>query len=135
MQIESFEASRADFDLYSMVEKKIYKIIKAWHNVAIGTDLLGSEYLSTAIPDSSYLSVQFAGPEMVMNKREKAELWQSRIDAGEATLVDMIMDMRGLSREEAIEVARENMQIERMLLGDDDASGQSEQSGNEEGEA
>lgn len=115
--IEKFEASRSDFDTYSRAEKQIWKLVKAWHNVSIGTDLLDREYQTTLIPEQSEIHVKFAGPEMIKSEAEKIDSWQRRIEAGEATVVDMMMDLRGVDKESALELLKENAQIEREIMG------------------
>lgn len=119
MMIETFEASRSDFDTYEMAERKIYKIIKGWHNVSLGTDLLNPEYQSTAIPEESECFVKFAGPEMIKSEMDRVALWEKRIEQGEATVVDMMMDLRGVDRDSALEILRENQEVEASLGGMD----------------
>lgn len=116
--IEQFEASRSDFDTYEAAEQKIWKLVKAWHNTAIGKGLLDPEYTSTLIPEDSELSIKFSGPEMVQSQSDKIDMWTKRIEAGEASVVDMIMDLRGIeSTDEAIEVLKYNDEVNMMAFG------------------
>jgi hypothetical protein len=114
--VEKFEASRSDFSSYEYAEKKIWDIIKEFHNASIGTDLLDSKYQTSLIPESSQVMVKFAGPEMIKSDEEKANMWIKRIEQGEATVIDMIQDLRGVDREMAFEIAQDNMAIERQML-------------------
>lgn len=118
--IEKFEASRSDFDTYSRAESQLYEIVRRWHNVSLGSDLLRSQYLSTQISDQSRLFTRYAGPEMVQSDSDKVSLWNQRIEAGEATVVDMMMDLRGVDRNQAMELLKENQEIENMIMGGSD---------------
>lgn len=120
--IEKFEASRADFDTYERVEKEVYEVVKRWHNVSIGTDLLRPEYLSSQLSDQSKLMMRFAGPEMVKSEQDKINAWIQRIEQGEATVVDMTMDLRGVDKAQALEILRENRDIEMELMNGDTES-------------
>lgn len=130
MMLEMFEASRSDFDTYEMAERKAYKIIKAIHNASLGSDLLDREYQSTNIAEESELTINFAGPEMITTQNDKIDMWKKRIEEGEATVVDMMMDLRGVGRDRAMEILQENQSIEA-VLGGMGANRLSEQPGNE----
>lgn len=133
--IDQFQASRSDFDIYKMTEQKLWKIIKAWHNAAIGNDMLDSEFISTTIPDTSDVNVKFAGPELVTSDSDKISMWRDRIEEGEATVIDMTMDLRQVDKEMALEIIKDNQQITMELLGGMDANRETEQASNQEGEA
>ena len=120
--IEKFEASRADFDTYERAEKEIYEVVKRWHNVAIGTDLLKPEYLSSQLSEQSKLMMRFAGPEMVKSEQDKINAWIQRIEQGEATVVDMTMDLRGVDKAQALEILKQNRDIEMELINGDTES-------------
>jgi hypothetical protein len=114
--IEQFEASRTDFDTYARAEGEVYEIIKAWHNVSLGNDLLDRSYQSTNIPMESELVVKFSGPEMVVSQSEKIDIWTKRIEAGEATVIDMMMDIRGVDQGTAIKLLQENESLMVQLM-------------------
>jgi hypothetical protein len=114
--IEQFEASRTDFDTYARAESEVYEIIKAWHNVSLGNDLLDRSYQSTNIPMESELVVKFSGPEMVVSQSEKIDIWTKRIEAGEATVIDMMMDIRGVDQGTAIKLLQENESLMVQLM-------------------
>ena len=116
-QIQMFEASRQDFDTYQKAEKEIYKVIKAWHNALIGTGLLDPEFQAAALPEDSEVFVKFAGPEMVQTQNDKIDVWMKRIEAGEATVVDMMMDLRDVDKETALELLDENRELEEKIVG------------------
>ena len=117
--IESFEASRSDFDTYNRAEKELYQIVRAWHNVSLGTSLLDNKYKTTKISDDSELSIQFGGPEMIKSEAERIDNWDKRIERGESTVIDMMMDLRGISKEEAEEVFENNNKLEMKTMGVD----------------
>lgn len=134
--IETFEASRSDFDTYKKAEMDIYRIIKGWHNVSIGTGILDPEFVSSTIPESSELMIMFAGPEMIKTEGERVDTWTKRIEAGESTVVDMMMDLRGVDKEAALDLIKENREIERqiddMMMEGMDANISERQNSNEE---
>lgn len=130
--IEKFEASRSDFDTYNKAEKQIYNIVKAWHNVSLGTSLLDNKYKSTKISEDSELSIQFGGPEMIKSEAERIDNWDKRIERGESTVIDMMMDLRGISQEEAEERLEKNKEIELRTMGVDFADRITELTSNED---
>ena len=97
--IDEFEASRDDFKVFMKVERQLYGIIKAW--ITNAQDQL--EDYSINIPESSYLSVQFKQPQMVQTKEEKLKYWDKRINLGLASKVDALMDIDGITRDQAKE--------------------------------
>ena len=101
--IDEFEASRDDFKVFMEVERHLYKIIKHWLTNA--QDQL--EDYQIAIPEDSYLSVKFEQPEMLQTGEEKISYWNKRIENGTATRVDAIMDIDGLTKEQAEEKVME----------------------------
>ncbi len=133
--IEKFEASRSDFDTYTKAEKQLYRLIRRWHNVSLGTDLLDSQYQSTQISEESQLFIRYAGPEMIQSDSDKVDLWSKRIEAGEATVVDMMMDLRGVDKDQALELLKENEQIADMIMGGSDGSGIARSASDEETES
>ena len=114
--IEKFEASKSDYDIYQSAEQKVWDIVKNYHNLSLGTDLLDRKYQTKAFPEDSQVMVQFSGPEMVKSDDEKVETWIKRIEQGEATVIDMIKDLRGVDRQMAEEIALDNLSIERRLV-------------------
>jgi hypothetical protein len=103
--LEKFEASKDDYDLFERVEDQVWNILKAWHNVSIGTDLLDKKYLSTMISPDSEISVEFAKPELHQTEREKSELNALKEQNKQQSRVDSIMDMYNIDdRDQAKEL-------------------------------
>ncbi len=109
--------------------------MKAWHNVSIGTDLLKQEYQTTLIPEQSHLHVKFAGPEMIKSDQDKVDMWSARIEQGEATVIDMIMDLRGVDRDAAMELLKENQEINDLAMGVSDGGSISDDASDQSGRA
>jgi hypothetical protein len=106
--IKRFEASKSDYDIYRKAEMQIFKIIKAWHNAAIGNpELLDPRYVGAQIPEDASCQVTFAGPEMVQTEREKLEVVEKKIDMGLLSRIEAIEIVRDVSKERAMEIALE----------------------------
>lgn len=100
--IQKFEATKEDFSLYECVEDDIYSIVKAWHNVSIGTSTLEPKYISSKISEDSNVSVVYHRPEMIQTKKEQIELIAIRKEEGLISKIDAIMELDNLNREDAI---------------------------------
>jgi len=125
--IDHFDASRTDYSTYNHAEKQIYKVIKAWHDGAIGTDLLDKKYQSSVIADDSEVMINFSGPEMLQTEKEKVELWNTKVEAGFTSRLKAIMALEGLEEKEAAEYLKEVDESETpepvitMPFGEEDA--------------
>jgi hypothetical protein len=120
--IKQFKATKDDFAIYENAEAKVYEIVKAWHNVAIGTDLLDPKYTSREIGETSEISVLFHRPEMQTTEQERLDAWEKKINMGAASRVDMLMDIYNLDKDEAQEKALEIDEVE--LGGNQEESNQ-----------
>jgi hypothetical protein len=105
--IEKFEASKSDFALFHDVEDDAFDIIKAWINTLIGTDQLESEYQISRISEDTDLYVKFAEPAMIQSRQEKVDAIQKEMELGLMSRVEGIMELRGVSKEMAIQIASE----------------------------
>jgi hypothetical protein len=112
--IDKFEASKDDFKLFRKKEKEIFQIIKAWINS--GTEELDAKYRMPVLSDNAEMNIEFAQPEMVMTKQEKATYWQSRRDARTASRIDQIMDEYNVDREGALVIAAQIDEDEGIVI-------------------
>lgn len=106
--IKRFEASQADYDVYKKAEAQLFKIMKAWHNAAIGNpELLDPKYVGARMGDDVSCQVMFSGPEMIQTEREKLEVIEKKIEMGLLSRVEAIEYVRDVSKERAKEIAEE----------------------------
>ena len=112
--LEKFEASREDMAIFERVEDQLFEVIRAWHNEA--PSLFDDTYISARWPEDASVSVTFATPEMIQTEKEKLDLWIARKDAGINSMVDVVMSMNNMSKDEAIEKLKEvqDEKIDRM---------------------
>lgn len=100
--IERFEASKDDIKLFRTKEMQIFEVVKAWLNAETGE--LDPKYSIPTLPESASMSIQFSKPEMVMTKKEKLDYWVARVENGTASIIDLLMNVEGLERDQAIEL-------------------------------
>ncbi len=99
--IDDFEASKEDFDLFKNIEEKIFSIVKAYLSVYSGTELLDPKYWTTKGVIDATQTVQFHKPEMIETHAEKLDNAQKKIDLGISDRVLVLMDLEGITEEEA----------------------------------
>lgn len=114
--IEKFEATRDDFDLFELVEKKTFELFKAWSNVFQGvtspnpdtmTMPLIPELQMSTIPEDTMVNVTFHKPEIVQTKTEKEDSTIKLMDAGLVSRLEAIMELRGVDKDTASKVLEE----------------------------
>jgi hypothetical protein len=104
--IDKMQASKSDYDLFSKAESDLYDLIKRWMNVLRGTQSLSPEY-SVQVPDDSEVTVLYHQPEMVQSESDKLDTWAKKIEMGLASPIHAIMQLEGLSRDQALEKYKE----------------------------
>lgn len=119
--LEKFEASKSDYDTYNKVEKQIFEIVRAWYNASIGrSDLINPSFISGSIAESAEIEIKFAGPEMIQTEQDKIAVWRDKLDLGVASRIDILMDIRGVERDQALELAKQ-IDEESVMIGGMDA--------------
>lgn len=103
--IERFESSRESQAIFMQAEQRAFEVIKAWINIAGGTDLL--PYYNFKIPEDATMSIIYEKPEAVLTESEKLDIIERKIDLQLMTKVEALMELRNMSREEAEERAQE----------------------------
>jgi hypothetical protein len=99
--IDKMQASKSDYDLFLKVETELYELIKKWMQVLRGTTSLDQKY-SVQISEDSEVSVVYHQPEMVQSESDKLDTWAKKIEMGLASPIDAIMQIEGVSREDAV---------------------------------
>ncbi len=79
-QIERFEASKETMAIFREAEMDIYKVIKAYHNVLKGTDVLMDKYITNDIPEDSEVMVMYEEPTTNLTDSEKLDIAERRIE-------------------------------------------------------
>jgi hypothetical protein len=101
--IDQFRASKEDFDLFTVVEKKLHTIVTKLLAVYSGTPFLDDEFRVTAGIVNSKLDITFHKPEMIETMSEQLDNAQKKVNLGIADQVTVLMDLDGLEEQEAIE--------------------------------
>lgn len=103
--IEKFEASQDDFELFQWVEKEVFKLVKAWLEALSGVTEGGlMDELSGIVPDGVNMDVNFIEPGTQVSQDEKEKSVINRLDNGLMSRVEAIMELRDLDENEARDV-------------------------------
>jgi hypothetical protein len=100
--VDEFQATKEDFSLYQMVEQELFDIVKKFLLAYSGSGLLDKQYEVSQSFASAELSVNFHEPQMIETKTEKLANAKSKIDLGIADSVSTLMEIDGVSEDEAI---------------------------------
>lgn len=101
-QVEEFKATKEDFDLFRMVEKKVFTIVKRYLVVLSGAGMLEDSYRVAPSFDKATMDVEFESPEMVQTETEEIADQAAKIAIGIADRVTAIMDLEDMSEDEAV---------------------------------
>jgi hypothetical protein len=99
--IDMFSASRDDMDLLKDAEQGVFELMVEWSNAFQGTDGLVPELKQATISDKVWLDVLYSKPEMIQTKAEREDSMIKRINAGLKSKKDALMELDGLSEEDA----------------------------------
>jgi hypothetical protein len=104
--IEKFESSQDDVNLYTVVERDLYNIIKIWNNTFANVTENGFDpkLSGVLLPDDSDLSVKFHKPQMLLGEEEKLNVISKKLEMGLISQVEAIELDRGVSKEKAQEI-------------------------------
>ena len=102
--VDEFEATKEDFDLFEKVELQVFECLKKHLAEYSGTELLDKKYWTskTGILNAK-MSIQFQKPEMIETKSEKLTNAKYEKDLGITDNVEILMNLYGLTEEQAIE--------------------------------
>lgn len=118
--ITKFEANRDDFALFRRVEDEYLQIIYRWLNVfqpVTGESELRPEFKGPVIPDDIQVDVEYMEPEAIQTKEEKMDSLDKARDGGYKSRIDVIMEMNGVDRDKAIEMAEQIDEDEKLYGG------------------
>jgi hypothetical protein len=105
--IDEFEASADDMDLFRWVEQNALEIMVAWSNVLQGATVQGGvtplrpELQSATLPEGMVVSVKYARPQSVKTDSDIQDEELKKLDAGLTTRTRALMNIEGISEEEA----------------------------------
>lgn len=107
-KIERFEESQDDLDLFKRVEDDYFMIMRAWSNKLQGVSVeeggLRAELQNGQIREELEMTVKFETPEMIQTKREEEESHSRKLKEGSMSLVEVVMEQRGVEEDKAIEI-------------------------------
>lgn len=110
--LDQFEATRDDFDLFEWVEEQKFILFKEWNNNLQGTDFFREELVGPRFGDKMKESILFAKPEVVQTRSEQEDSVIKRLDKGLITFIEAIMELRGVTEDEAKDIS-ENIEGEK----------------------
>ena len=108
--ITKFEATRDDFDVFSRVEDQLLVLISKWSNAyqdVTGDGELDPQFKGPQLPDDLQVDVEYVEPEAVQTKSEKEESLNQARENGYKSRIDVLMEMNGVDRDKAIEIAQQ----------------------------
>lgn len=112
--VEKFEASQEDFALFEDAEDSLLKIIcsyvKSFYGERVDGELILNENYQINLPeDLSQVSVnlEFAKPEMIKTEMEQLDVAQKEIEMGLTSKVHVLMELKNMTKEEAIKHLQE----------------------------
>jgi hypothetical protein len=118
--LDKFQASKQDMDLFRNVETQLFHLMVDWNNVmqpVSGEGELAPELKGVQISDKVSMEVKYDEPTSVQTQSEKEDSTIKLLDAGLISKQDALMRMFGYDEEKAIEELAE-IQAEQMQLAD-----------------
>lgn len=121
--IEKFETSQDDLSLFKHVEMESLDVIAAYMKAYAGQTIDGVPLLSNVyqerLPeiDELKLRLEYSKPEMVLTHAERIDIAVKEIEAGLNSRVHAIMELKGLSKEEAVQFIEEVDEFEGVTDG------------------
>jgi hypothetical protein len=102
--LDKFEATRSDIDLFKCAETELYELILDWNAAYQNTDLLDAKFQLGNVSEDSNFSINFARPESVQTKSELEDSAIKLLDKGLMTKRDAIKIVHGVTDEIADEM-------------------------------
>jgi len=106
-QMEEFSASADDFQMFEMVEDKVFELLVAWSNAlqtVTGPLELKPELKGGMIGDQVDFEVVFATPQMVQSKSELEDSVIKKLDAGLMSRKMAIAELYSVNEDKAAEI-------------------------------
>ena len=103
--IEKFEASQDDFELFKWVEKEVFVIVKMWLDTFSGVSVGGlMDELSGIIPNDVSFDIKFDKPMAQISESDKIDLLAKKLDLGIISKLEAIMSAREVDEDKAREI-------------------------------
>lgn len=112
--LDRMSAHADDYEAFRNAEMQVWEIIKAWQVALSASDSLDSKYKIAGLPLDSKVSIKFEKPDFVKTESEKLDEVIRKLENGLISKIEAIMDLRGISFEQAQEVIK-NIDSEETL--------------------
>jgi hypothetical protein len=103
--IEKFEASSSDFELFKQIEYKLFEVMKSWSNVMQGVrgdgELIPDLQVATISPSTDIEEINFNRPEIIQTKAEQEDSVIKLVQEGLMSKSEAIMELRGVDEDSA----------------------------------
>lgn len=123
--VEKFEASQEDLALFTSVEEQLLYIIccyiKSFYGERVDGELVLNEKYQINLPqdlEQIELNLQFAKPEMIKTEMELLDIAQKEIEMGLMSKVHVLMELKNMTKEEAIQHLKEVDDFEGVAVND-----------------
>lgn len=121
--VEKFEASQEDLAMFEQVEMNMLDVIACYVNSFRGErengELLLNDNYQISLPvnlEEISLNVQFAKPEMIKTQTELLDVAQKEIEMGLMSKVHVLMELKNMTKDEAIQHLKEVDEFEFGLV-------------------
>jgi hypothetical protein len=108
--LDKFQASKQDMDLFRCVEHELFDLMRDWSNVMQGvTDeqALAPEIKGPQLSENIQMTIQYTEPTSVQTKSEKEDSLIKLLEAGLITKKQALMDLFGYDETKAEEIISE----------------------------
>ena len=125
--IEKFEASQDQFEMFKWIELKVFKLFRKWLDAFSGvTDGGLIDELAGIIPEDVTMDIKYNKPSDNISEGDRYDLMMKKVEDGSMSMVELIMQDREIGEDEAREVL-ENIREDRderlgLTIGDRDAN-------------
>lgn len=108
--IDKFQASQEDFDLFRRVETELWDVMRLWLNAyqdVTGDGELDEDLKIGQIDEEIEISVQFVEPQLVQTQKDKEDSVIKRWDNNLLTTKDAVMELYDFDDDKALEYIKE----------------------------
>lgn len=118
--LEAYEGSQDDIDLFTDAEVQAFEIMKAWNHAYYNDSRNG---FTSKIPEKAYLKIEYQKPTLELSESEELDVLEKKRKLGVINDVELIMEAKGLTKEEALDYLKENgKRIEKEIDEEIDAT-------------
>jgi hypothetical protein len=117
--IDKFEATADDVALFERIEQEVLELMIAWSNLLQGALISGGvqplipQLQGAVVPPDVMVTVSYAKPEAVQSRTEVEDSVLKRMENGLMSRVHALMELDGLTEDEAIRrIAEIDQEIE-----------------------